>query len=87
MSVPLPFDIYQAEEHYYYGEYDYLDDDYAKEWHDNCDIDRYLLDDNYDTIPAKRFLGLWMKDMDEFLHDTGDHPETLENLLHAHRDI
>jgi hypothetical protein len=87
MSIPLPFDIYQAAERHYYGEYDYLDDDYAKECHNNCDINRYLLDDNYDILPAKHFFGLWMKDMAEFLPRGGDCTESLENLLHSHRYI
>jgi hypothetical protein len=87
MSIPLPFDIYQAEERHYYGEYDYLDDDYAKECHNNCDIDRNLLDDNYDTLPAKHFFGLWMKDMAEFVPDSRKRTNSLENLLLGHRYI
>jgi hypothetical protein len=40
-----------------------------------------------EILPAKRFFGFWMKDMDEFLPDTGCRTETLEDLLGAHRDI
>jgi hypothetical protein len=87
MSFPLPFDIYQPSWQSYYHGYEYLDNDHSRDCYNECDGDYYLLDKEGETLPAKRFFGLWMKDMNEFMPDTGCRTETLEDLLGAHRDI
>jgi hypothetical protein len=51
------------------------------------DIDFYSRDEDDERLPAHRYFGLWMKDLDEFLPDDGCRTESLENLLDAHRYV
>jgi hypothetical protein len=76
MSLPLPFDVYQPFFEHYYGEHD-PDEDLSS---DLCDQDG-------ERLPARRYFGLWMKDMDEFIPGDGCRTESLEDLLQAHRCV